>query len=70
MNNDHYVYTNSRGQKKYLNCKTVKLVNSPKPSISYYFSNDYRPDEACALPDDREPVENSRNAHPVLRKKK
>lgn len=64
-----YIYTNSEGQTFYLNQKEVHPPSFKKPFTVYFFSLENRPEMACDLPDDKEPVENPHNGLPFVRAK-
>jgi len=64
-----YQHTNSKGVTYFLHNQEVQLRGGKLQTI-YFFAKEEREKGACALPDDREVVENPRNGFLTLRKKK
>lgn len=62
-----YEYTNSKGQKYYLNKNQITLRGSGKLQTIYYFSKDQRP-EAIDMPEGYQVVESQKTGLPVLKK--
>jgi hypothetical protein len=64
-----YEYTNSRGNKYYLNKRTVTLRGSGHTQTIFYFTRTPGPATIDEVPEGYTVVESKRNALPVLKKK-
>ncbi len=68
---EHYSHTNSKGKTYYLFSKQVKLKNSEKTRIIYYFSKDANNKKGVALKEipENKIVSETKNGLPVLKNK-